>query len=184
MSGISQQEARSIIRKEVKRVPEGEEIRHLNIMPMMDIMTILLVAFIFQASVGAAAVTAGTVTLPRSTSQEPMPEGASVLIITPEAIVVESEEIVAVRNGDVDPSQKEGGALGVKIPRLTAFLAALRASDESELQRKGLPLPDVPELMIVADRLTPYRLLIQVIYSAKQKEAGYKRFRLIVLKNE
>jgi biopolymer transport protein ExbD len=183
MSGISAQEARSIIRKEVKRVPEGEEIRHLNIMPMMDIMTILLVAFIFQASV-AAGVTAGTVSLPRSTSQEPMPEGASMLIITPEAIVVETEEIVAVRNGDVDPSQKEGGALGVKIPRLTAYLAALRGSDEAELQRKGLPLPEVPELMIVADRLTPYRLLIEVIYSAKQKEAGYKRFRLIVLKNE
>ena len=184
MSGITPQEQRSIIRKEVKRVPEGEEIRHLNIMPMMDMMTILLVAFIFQASVGAAEVTATTVTLPKSTSQEPMPEGASVLIITPQAVVVESEEIVAVRNGDVDPSQKEGGALGVKIPRLTMYLAALRSADNAELQRKGQPIPEVPELMIVADRMTPYRLLIQVIYSAKQKEAGYKRFRLIVLKNE
>jgi biopolymer transport protein ExbD len=177
-------EARSVIRKEVKRVPEGEEIRHLNIMPMMDIMTILLVAFIFQAALGAAAVTAGSVTLPKSLSQEPMPEGASVLIITPQAIVVESEEIVAVRNGDVDPSQKEGGALGVKIPRLTKFLGALRGSDEAQLRQKGLEIPAMPELMIVADRTTPFRLLIQVIYSAKQKEAGYKRFRLIVLKNE
>jgi biopolymer transport protein ExbD len=181
---FTQHEARSIIRKELKRVPEGEEIRHLNIMPMMDIMTILLVAFIFQASVGAAAVTAGSVSLPRSFSQEPMPEGSSVLIITPQAIVVESEEIVAVRNGDVDPSQKEGGALGVKIPRLTKFLGALRASDDAELRKKGQEIPALPELMIVADRTTPFRLLIQVIYSAKQKEAGYKRFRLIVLKSE
>jgi ADP-ribose pyrophosphatase YjhB (NUDIX family) len=39
-------EARGIIRKAVGRVPEGEEVRHLNIMPMMDMMTILLVAFI------------------------------------------------------------------------------------------------------------------------------------------
>ena len=44
---FTQREARRIIRKAVGRVPEGEEIRHLNIMPMMDMMTILLVAFIY-----------------------------------------------------------------------------------------------------------------------------------------
>lgn len=181
---ISQREARSLIRKAVKRVPEGEEIRHLNIMPMMDIMTILLVAFIFQAAVGAAAVTAGSVDLPTSVSQEPMPEAASMVIISPEAISVEDQQIVAVRGGDVDPSQKEGGALGVAIPRLTKFLAAWRQSSEEEMRRKGETLPDVPELMIIADRTIPYRLLYEVIYSAKQKEAGYKRFRLIVLKHE
>ena len=40
-----------------------------------------------------------------------------------------------------------------------------------------------PELLIIADRTTPYRLLIEVMFSAKQKEAGYKHFRLIVQKN-
>lgn len=181
---ITQREARSIVRKAVKRVPEGEEIRHLNIMPMMDIMTILLVAFIFQAAVGAAAVNAASVDLPTSISQEEMPEGASVIIISPEAISVEDQQIVAVRNGDVDPSEKEGGAMGVKITRLTQFLAAWRHSTEADMIKKGQAPPDRPELMIIADRTIPYRLLIQVIYSAKQKEAGYKRFRLIVLKSE
>jgi hypothetical protein len=37
--------------------------------------------------------------------------------------------------------------------------------------------------MILADRHTPYRLLLQVMFSAKQKEAGYKRFRLVVQKH-
>lgn len=181
---ITQRQARAIVRKALKRVPEGEEIRHLNIMPMMDIMTILLVAFIFQASVGAAAVNAASVDLPSSLSQEPMPEGASVVIISPEAISVEDQQIVAVRGGDVDASQKEGGSLGIKIPRLTKFLAAWRQSSEEDMRRKGKIPPETPEIMIIADRTIPYRLLIQVIYSAKQKEAGYKRFRLIVLKQE
>jgi biopolymer transport protein ExbD len=44
---------------------------------------------------------------------------------------------------------------------------------------KGPP----PELLIIADRVTPYRLLLEVMFSAKQKEAGYKHFRLIVQKN-
>lgn len=181
---ITQQEARSIIRKAVKRVPEGEEIRHLNIMPMMDIMTILLVAFIFQAAVGAAAINAATVALPSAVSQEPMPEDASIIIISREAITVEDQQIVSVRNGEVDPSQVEGGAIGVKIPRLTQFLAAWRQSHEAELRAKGLPLPKVPELMLIADRTIPFRLLWQVIFSATHREAGYKRFRLIVLKYE
>ncbi len=181
---FSIREARGIVRKACGRVPEGEEIRHLNIMPMMDMMTILLVAFISQAAASATAVVAGTVVLPSSISEQPMPETASTLVITRTAIVVEGEEIVAVRNGDVDAAQKEGGADGRKIPRLSNFLGNLRREHEVALKRDGKPVPPVPELMIIADRTTPYGLLLSVMFSAKQKEAGYKRFRLIVRKNQ
>jgi biopolymer transport protein ExbD len=176
-------EARAVIRKSVGRVPEGEEIRHLNIMPMMDMMTILLVAFISQAAASATAVIAGTVVLPSSVSEQPMPETASTLVITKSAIVVEGEEIVTVRNGDVDASQKEGGADGRKIPRLSNFLGNLRREHEDALRKDGKPVPPIPELMIIADRSTPYGLLLSVMFSAKEKEAGYKRFRLIVQKS-
>jgi biopolymer transport protein ExbD len=180
MSGFSQREARTLIRKAVGRVPEGENIRHLNIMPMMDMMTILLVAFIFQAATSATALTAGAVSLPKTESSDEMTEGASTLIITPTGIVVEGKAIVSVRDGDVDPAEKEGGSLGVKIPRLTNFLAALH---QQEQLKKKLDKTDLGELLVIADRTTPYRLLVEVMFSAKQKEAGYKRFRLIVQKN-
>lgn len=176
-------EARALIRKAVGRVPEGEEIRHLNIMPMMDMMTILLVAFISQIAVASNAAATNSVVLPATFGEQPMPETASTLIITKTAIVVEGEEIVAVRNGDVDPSQKEGGADGRKIPRLTTFLGNLRTLQNQQLRDAGKAPPPVPELMIVADRAIPYGLLVSVMFSAKQKEAGYKRFRLIVQKS-
>jgi hypothetical protein len=53
------------------------------------------------------------------------------------------------------------------------------------MQRTGIDPTKAPppELLIIADRTTPYRLLIEVMFSAKQKEAGYKHFRLIVQKN-
>jgi biopolymer transport protein ExbD len=176
-------EMRSIIRKAIKRVPEGEEIRHLNIMPMMDMMTILLVAFIFQATVTATALTAGQVQLPRAMSEEEMPEGATTLIISRQAILVEGKSIVAVRDGDVDASEKEGGAFGLKIPRLSNYLAALRL-EEKRLQETSGGDPDkVPELLIIADQSIPYGLLHRVLFSAKEKEAGYKRFRMIVQKH-
>jgi biopolymer transport protein ExbD len=185
---FTQREARRIVRKAVARVPEGEEIRHLNIMPMMDMMTILLVAFIYQAAVSATQLTAGTVSLPRSLSDDDLPEGASTVIITKTGIVVsagkEAKSIVSVSNGDVDPAEKEGGTTGIKIPRLTNFLAALHHEEDAARQQKpGDAAPPSPELLIIADRTTPYRLLIEVLFSAKQKEAGYKHFRLIVQKS-
>ena len=187
---FTQRQARSLIRKAVNRVPEGEEIRHLNIMPMMDMMTILLVAFIYQAAVSATQLMAGTVSLPKSLSDDELPEGSSTVIITKTGIVVsagkEAESIVSVSNGDVDPAEKEGGTTGIKIPRLTNFLAALHHEEDAARQRQPNFDPatePAPELMIIADRTTPYRLLIEVLFSAKQKEAGYKHFRLIVQKS-
>jgi len=182
---FTQRETRRIIRKAVGRVPEGEEIRHLNIMPMMDMMTILLVAFIFQAANATTALT-DTVSLPKALSDDELPEGASTLIITRNGIVVEGKSIVSVSQGDVDAAEKEGGSLGIKIPRLTNFLAALRQEEEAKHRLKPGYDPakaPPPELMIIADRTTPYRLLLQVMFSAKQKEAGYKHFRLIVQKS-
>jgi biopolymer transport protein ExbD len=148
-------------------------------------MTILLVAFIFQMATSALELTAGTVELPRTTTDAPLPEKAWTLVITPTGIVVEGKSIVSVNNGDVDPSEKEGGALGIKIPRLTNFLATLRSEDLKQMQRAGVDPAKAPppELLIIADRTTPYRLLIEVMFSAKAKEAGYKHFRLIVQKN-
>jgi biopolymer transport protein ExbD len=183
---FTQREARRIIRQAVSRVPEGEEIRHLNIMPMMDMMTILLVAFIFSAATSATALTAGAVNLPRTPSDDEIPEGAATLIISKSGIVVEGEAIVSVSNGQVDPAEKEGGIQGIKIPRLTNFLAKLQQLQLQALRSKPGHDPSKekpPELMVIADRTTPYRLLMEVLYSAKQKEAGYKVFRMIVQKS-
>ena len=182
---FTQREARKLIRKAVARVPEGENITHLNIMPMMDMMTILLVAFIFQLSTNALDVIAGTVQLPRTETDAPLPEKSWMLVITPTSVVVEGKAIVSVANGDVDPAEKEGGSLGVKIPRLTNYLAALHQEQLKQQQAAGIDPSKAPppELLIIADRVTPYRLLVEVMFSAKQKEAGYKHFRLIVQKN-
>ena len=142
---FSQREARVLIRKAVKRVPEGESIRHLNIMPMMDMMTILLVAFIFQMATSSLEVTAGTVNLPRTETDAPLPEKAWTLVITPNGIVVEGQPIVSVANGDVDPAEKEGGSLGVKIPRLTNFLAKLHEEEVKQQIKAGQDPSKAPD---------------------------------------
>ena len=182
---FTQREARGLIRKAVGRVPEGESIRHLNIMPMMDMMTILLVAFIFQMTTSQLDLYASTVDMPRTQTDMPVEEKSWVLLITKRGINIEGKTIVSITNGSVDASEKEGGALGLKIPRLTNFLGSLRQEELKSLQRAGKDPSKAPppELLIIADRETPYRLLLEVLFSAKQKEAGYKHFRLIVQKH-
>src|SRR4051812_22231716 len=105
---FTQREARKLVRRAVARVPEGENITHLSIMPMMDMMTILLVAFIFQLSTNALDVIAGTVNLPRTDTDAPLPKKSWTLVVTPPAVVVEGKSIVSVANGDVAPAEKEG----------------------------------------------------------------------------
>ena len=183
---LSVQEARSIVRKAVKRVPEGETIRHLNIMPMMDMMTILLVAFIFQMTSSAGALQANTVSLPTSTSQEELPvEGAMILTISKKAILIEQERIVDInKKGDVDASDlQDGNVLSNKIPNLTKALGALRSSNEAEAARNKEAAPK-PELIVIADAEVKYGVLLKVFFSARDKEAGFKQFRLVVVRPE
>lgn len=97
---------------------------------------------------------------------EPAVEGLAV-VITKTGIVVEGKAIVSIQNGAVDPSEKEGGTLGVLIPRLRAFTEQLVQQPSA----RGKPI------LIVADRDTPYRTLLEVVYSMKQ--AGPRAFSII-----
>jgi biopolymer transport protein ExbD len=178
-------EMRAIVRKAVSRVPEGEEIRHLNIMPMMDMMTILLVAFIFQAAVSATALAAQTVSLPHALNEEPLPEELSTLIIARTEILVEGDPIASIgANGMVDASDKGGSARSYQIPALTAALNDLRLANEEKAKKEEREPPAIPELLIIADRTTQFRVLFDVLFSAKELPAGFKRFRLLVMRHE
>ena len=182
---ITKQESRSIIRQAVKRVPMGEEIRHLNIMPMMDIMTILLVAFLVISAEASAAIDVNSVELPSSQSIDP-PKDLSALkvTITTGAILIAGVPEFAVRNGDVDQSQKKDGALGLTIPELSTLLGRWRKANEDDLVKLGKVPDKLPELIIIADKATPFKLLYEVIASSRTEEAGYRRFRLLVLESQ
>lgn len=95
------------------------------------------------------------------------------LTITPNAIVVEGTSIVAVKNGDVDPSEKEGGALGINIPRLAQYMKTL-----VELIAKQKPGGPPVTLILLVDPATPYKLLMEVMFSVKS--APIRTFALAV----
>ncbi len=178
---ISPREARSIIRKAKRRVPHGEDVSHLNITAMMDMMTIIVVFLIKSVAVGHPPPT--DLQLPRSTTVQKPQKESTVLTITKTSILVDGEAIVAVNNGSVDAAAKTGGADGIEIGELRLQLERLGKRTRTIDQLQGISRGDEGlELTLIADRGTPFRLLHEVMYTAGN--AKYGKFRLVVLRPE
>jgi len=96
------------------------------------------------------------------------PSAVPLLAATPQGITLDGKPVIALRDGTIDPADLEGGAGGRKISKLTAQLSTLAA---------GAP-PST--LALALDPRLSYDLLVNLLFSAKQKEAGWKHFALLV----
>src|SRR5512143_616389 len=153
-------EARAVIRKAVRRVPEGESVTTLNLTAMMDMMTILLIFLIMNMAVSTSPLTV-SVALPPSSTRQPEPEQTKVVTIAKEAILVEGLPVVKVLNGDVDAAERREGQFGSEITKLRE---ALSAHHEGLYKLSGPGEEPAHELTILADKDIPYRLLYSVMY--------------------
>ena len=167
-----------LIRKEKRKHPHEQEINFLNITAMMDMMTIILVYLLKQFSVTSAAVSTDEIQLPYSSTQLPAKQAIDVSI-TRSQILVENAAVVTLRNGQVDPSDKQGGANSYLInPLLTAMGQHRDRLKAIAAQNRARPFEG--EVTVTADSSTQYRLLTEVLYTVGQAEFG--RYRLVVLK--
>jgi len=154
---------------------EEEAIEHqqayLNITPMMDMMTILLVFLLKQFSVQAAALQMPPeLQLPTSTIEASRPLAVNITI-TQNAVLVEGDGVTTVRAGAVDPSVKRDGANGYYITPLVDVLTK-HANRLKKIAAMG---------GTQFDHQTPYRLLTEVLYSAGQAE--FKNYHLVVIRH-
>jgi biopolymer transport protein ExbD len=165
-------------REKVEAEVEELHMQYLNIMPMMDMMTILLVFLLKQFSVqaSAAAMSEGLV-LPNSTAENQRPMAVNVTI-TQNAIMVEGDAVTPVRAGAVDPSAKRDGANGYYITPLVDVLTKHATRLKKIAALSGTPFDHTA--MVMVDKNTPYRLLSEVLYSAGQAE--FSNYHMTVIK--
>jgi len=172
-------DCKRIIRSKMRREEPPEEMG-LNIYPMMDMMTILLVFMIMQFANGAAEIVQSSeLMLPTSTSEAEAAQALSILISNSE-IVVEGKQALTLRNGKIDPSVKQGGGTGWLVTPLYNALKEHRDRLKMIASRNA-QRPFRGEVRIIADKRTPFRTLGEVIYSLGQTEFGAIRF--VVLKS-
>lgn len=175
---MSRLQGKKAIRSFARKLAEPETIRDLNITPMMDMMTIILVFLLKNFSGSTQMITLDqNLQVPGSMTQLRAKEAVPVLI-TKRVILIEGQPVAPITNGKVDASLKPEGENGYKIQPIVDILTLIsnRERRVAELSQGTFER----ELMVVADREIPYRLLMEVLYSCGQ--AGYSNYRLVVLK--
>jgi biopolymer transport protein ExbD len=166
------------IRSYARKLAEPEDIKDLNIVPMMDMMTIILV-FLLKTFTSSATLVNLDQYLSLAPSQTRLaPKQAVPVTITKRVLLVEGDAVAPITGGRIDPQLKRDGDNGYYITPLVELLSKVARREKRIAEVSGGKFDG--ELTIVADKTTPYRLLTEVLYSCGQAE--YANYRLLVLK--
>ena len=177
---MSRLAGKKAIRSYARKLAEPEVIKDLNITPMMDMMTIILVFLLKTFSTSSSTISFDqNLKVPSSTTQLRTKEAISVTV-TKKVILVEGDAIAPINAGRVDPAVKRDGENGYYITPLVEILEKHAKREKKVAELTGNKFEG--QLMLIADQTTPYRLLTEIIYSCGQ--AGYANYRLLVLKSK
>lgn len=181
---------KAALRKAIRRSAHEPEVDYLNITAMLDLMTIILV-FLLQsmASSTASIQESDDLQLSRSVMQGDPSDQGVILVISKSAILLgeEGEPVIRLPSREqlaqqgLDARHKRSGPNDLYIVPLANRLRNARKLDKAVRAAKGLD-PKTSEAIILADSSTPYRLLIEVLYTLGQSEFG--KYHLMVMKRK
>jgi len=181
-------EYKAALRKQIRRNAHDPEVNFLNITAMLDIMTIILVFLLKTLGESSAAIPqSDDLRLPNSLIQtQPHQEGITVTISKSQILVGENKVLSlpgreSTAQTGVGAQYKRGGPSDLNIVPLANALQAARKTDMAIRRAKGLD-PSSSEAIIIADRNTPYRLLIEVLFTLGQN--GFGRYHLMVIQSK
>ena len=173
------------LRKETKRRAVEPEINFLNITAMMDMMTIILVFLLKSLSTSSASIPqSGDLMMPNSVlTTEASQEGLAVLV-SKSHIVVDDAVVCPVpadATHGIEGKYKRSGPNDLYIVPLANALQGWRERDRQIRVATGKD-PASSEAIIIADSNTPYRLLVEVLFTLGQTE--FAKFHLMVLQGQ
>jgi biopolymer transport protein ExbD len=171
---------KAALRKSIRRNAREPEIDFLNITAMLDLMTIILVFMLKSMAASSASIPQSKdLTLPDSViTTEAAQEGVVILISKSQILVGDNPNPIVtlpsreqLAQSGVDSRFKRSGPNDLYIVPLANALSHARETDKAIRAAKGMD-PSSSEAVIVADATTPYRLLIEVLFTAGQSEFG------------
>jgi biopolymer transport protein ExbD len=176
------------LRKAIRRNAHEPEINFLNITAMLDIMTIILVFLLKSLGESSTAIPqSDDLRLPTSVVRtDPHQEGVTVTISKTQ-ILVGDQKILALPGREsqaqtgVGAQHKRGGPNDLYIVPLGNVMMNARRTDAALRKAKGLDA-STSEAIIIADRGTPYRLFIEVLFTLGQSEFG--KYHLMVIQSK
>jgi biopolymer transport protein ExbD len=178
---------KAALRKAKRRNAREPEIDFLNITAMLDLMTIILVFMLKSIGASSASIPQSKdLALPKSVmAEEPSQEGVVVIVSKSQVLVGDDPNPIVLlpsreqlAQAGVDAKYKRSGPNDLFIVPLANALSHARETDKAVRAAKGLD-PSSSEAIIVADATTPYRLLIEVLFTLGQSEFG--KYHLMIL---
>lgn len=173
------------LRKAVRKNSGAQEVNFLNITAMLDIMTIILVFLLKSLGESSASIPQNKdMMLPHSIIRtQPAQEGVIVTISKTQILVGDNQVLQlpgreSLAQTGVGARYKRSGPNDLYIVPLGNALQSARKTDKLIREAKGLD-PSSSEAIIVADQTTPYRLLIEVLFTLGQNEFG--KYHLMVV---
>jgi biopolymer transport protein ExbD len=160
-----------------EREAEGE-IKELNIIAMMDMMTIILVFLLKSYASSSVSMTQSEdIRIPVSSARVTPKDTVSVTI-TPKSILVGDKKKVDLVNATLNPKDLNGRTVVPLHEALKKEVEKLKFIAE-----RNPNAPFTGELSVIGDKRIPYDLLLSVLYTAGQNELGNYRF-IVVSKEQ
>jgi biopolymer transport protein ExbD len=170
------------LRKAIQKNRAEPEINFLNITAMMDMMTIILVFLLKSMSASSASIPQSTdLTMPKSIlTTEASQEGLAILISRSHVVVDDAVvcPVPADATHGIEGKYKRSGPNDLYIVPLANALQSWRERDKQIRAATGKDTSS-SEAIIIADSGTPYRLLVEVLFTLGQTE--FAKFHLMVL---
>jgi biopolymer transport protein ExbD len=156
-------------RKPERRPMPGENIGHLNLTPMMDIMTMLLVFLVMSFATEPTNINVSLdMRPPETTSKTPM-DAATKVTISKKEIIVEDKVVATVPGLDTTTQ--------VTIAPVREALLARVDHLKAIESRGGKPFDG--RLLVIADAKTPYSLVTAVLATAG--ESQFSEYKLVLM---
>lgn len=140
----------------------------LNLTPMVDMFTILVVFLIQLFKASGEVQLSSKITVPRSLAGEPLEgEAGTVVQVSSELLLLEGQSF---------SEEEMGSELDVSIPGMVARLTKVREVNEKIFGRDPT-MPYDGVLIVQADLATDFRLVRRII--ASSNEAGWAKMKFV-----
>ena len=180
LRALAKKKERADIRAQLRR---REAKQPHTITSLMDALTIIL-CFLLK-SVGAEPMNISQnddLRLPKSTTSLNPERDAIPITVTRKSILVGDKHVVDVKEGSVDKSRKKGGENSFMITPLFDGLTEEANHQKQIAKISGADFEGMAA--VVSDLNTPYRLLLEVMYTAGQAEFGKFKFAVVKKKGD
>lgn len=175
------------LRKAIRRNAMEPEINFLNITAMLDIMTIILVFLLKTLGESTAAVPqSDDLRLAKSIITTEPPQDGVVVTVSKTQILVGDQRVVTLPTREsmiqtgVGASHKRNGPSDLYVVPFGNALQAAGKTDKLIRAARGVDASS-SDALIIADETTPYRLLMEVIFTLGQ--SGFGKYNLMVIQS-